>query len=502
MGGHEHLYLYRRKNNRILLKSGVDFFSFSDMRFDFSQSFYSPEMNAQLSETRRIAISTNPPANDYFSKNEKSVVIEANGDFSMNKVGAQGLTFRDYDSDFYYNNNQMDIVLNHFKDCSELRNETLGGPIGDQNNKIEITTQCVWVDLKETSEDMQKDGIYKELKEYSDSIYITLEERGKQPLFILKPSIDMTSRHIRTNENVFGNFIAKLVQIELGAELLFLNSGCLRSFTHYPEDHVFTWMDLNKITPCPNYYQLARMKGYQIIQMLENSYRGLPDPLGSFNQIAGARVWITPSKLYDEEAVLKRKSDVFKGRISKIQFEGRRFDKDHVYLVSMRHFPMSGKDGFSAMKECCVFADFGEEVNNYNCLLHFGSLPSNAEIREEYALFEKHLKPFVVDQDLYNIQRKNNDWVFSDYRGEIVHIRHNAKLDTAKDEFLTLKSLERNKLVNSISEERLRALLEGLKVETIKRLRKYLLVEGISKIEENYVFEIHPRLENRVNILK
>ena len=397
-----------------------------------------------------------------------------------------------YKSDLYYNDSNFKTKMMHFP-------ETLLNTVDNQfGQKIKVDVMRVDIDKNDYDKALEEEESYKVLSEHVEQVLTELNEKGKEKMFYLLESIDLTSHSVRTSENNMANWICRFIQIESGADVAICTGGALRSMRKYDKDHVFTLMDLNKMTAIIDHFEFVSVPGTVFVQILENGYRGLPNALGSFMHFAGANVVVDQNEHYDEEEVLTRDKDLFSKRIKEIALDLDDFDpKKNILLVGL-HFMVEGKDGFSAFKKTKRLGTKDTVLTKNDALSKFFRLSGDSQIREEFMLFKKTIDPHITDSMIRVVQQKNDPYKVNSKKTEMKFVKKKKTTDQQKADFLTQEAVESFGLHEEFCKEKFVELLNTLKNRVLKRLRKYSIIQGLREIEGSWVFEINPKFFSKV----
>lgn len=515
------MFMYRKKCNKVLLKSGVNFRTYSELKVSFEES---EEVAAVIPEPQSESIisinikplednAEDPPKNNQHQAHFwNSNLLGFGGGMSLNSVDDSmdsNTTVNDlnlikdyvtkadsntsYQSDFYYDDSKMPMKIMSFP------GDILNLVENQFSQVIHVNVERHDLDYKGYNGEYDSDPIYISLKKTVDDILSEIIEKGKEPLFFICDEIDLTSKAVRTRENNMANWICRLLQIESGADLVLMNGGSLRSMQTYPKDHIFTLMDLNKMTAIPDHYEFAGILGNQLVKIMENGYQGLPNALGCFLHIAGANVEIDTTIKYSMEEVMARDEELFETRIKKLNLDHMEFKSNGYYFVICHEFMLTGKDGFEAFKTVDHLGIVGQKYQDAPMLMNVAKMARDPEVRAEYALYDKYLNQFVKDSNMRVVQIGNTPFKFNKTKKRFLACKKKEARDVNKTKWLTEAVLGEFGLTGEFDMKRFTEMLETLNIECIKRLRKYNIMQGIRELEEGqFVFEILPKLYDKI----
>jgi len=291
------------------------------------------------------------------------------------------------------------------------------------------------------------------------------------------------------------------MQIESGARLALLHGGNIRSMCKYSKGHVFTVMDLNKMTAIMDHYEYVLITGEILVQILENSYRALPMPLGCFLHLAGVNAVVDPSSDYDEEEIMESNKELFKGRVKKVFFDNFEFDRNEQFTAIGQHFILEGKDGLVGFKRSKHLGMEDKIMTHNQEILTFARVANVKKYQDEYYLFKKFIAEYISDSDIRVVQNKNHYFIIDKNTCKLRLDTSLKNADNAKIEILTQDLINKYGLSNSFSKSKFCEMLDSLKISCLKRLRKYRIVEGIRKLENKSVFELNPKFYSKVEII-
>lgn len=497
LGGHEHVYLYRKFGNSVLLKSGVNFKTYSELTLGFRES----EEKLKIFEKKKNLFKlTNflkkklakPVSDSSSSDGSKDSETDSENANYLENYKSTGDKTTSYKSDFYFNDSNFSTKMFHFPGHLQNTVKNQFAP------RIELNVRRVDIDEKDFDKELLTEPSYLRLKEHVEHVLTELEEKGKEKMFFLLDDVDLTSHSVRTRENNMANWICRLVQIESGADIAICTGGSLRSMQKFDKDHVFTLMDLNKMTAIIDHFEFVSVPGKVFVQILENGYRGLPNALGSFMHFAGARVVINQSESYDEAEVLKREEKLFSKRIKCVGLDQEDFDPEKDIVLIGLHFMVEGKDGFSAFNKGRRLGVKDYNITKNDLLGRFFRITRDENVRKEFRVFKEFVAPHVHDSMIRVVQNRNDPFRINSSKTKIKLSKTRRYLDAKKKEYLTEELLDEYHLKENFVKEEFLDLLERLNLTALKRLRKYLIVHGIREVEGDWIFELSPKFFSRV----
>ncbi|MDR0404767.1 MAG: bifunctional metallophosphatase/5'-nucleotidase [Oscillospiraceae bacterium] len=157
---------------------------------------------------------------------------------------------------------------------------------------------------------------------------------------------------VRTRETHLTKIITDAVLKETGADLVFLNGGSFRSSINSGS---ITMNDVLSVSPFNNFIVTKKIKGLNILKMLEWGLDKYPSPTGSFPQISGMYC------AFDDKAKAGR-------RVKIIRIGDLPIDYTKEYTVATNDFIAHGGDGYKVVKdslEAGEYSGLNEIVANY-----------------------------------------------------------------------------------------------------------------------------------------
>ena len=200
----------------------------------------------------------------------------------------------------------------------------------------------------------------------------------KKPVLITETEIDFKFNTIRNYESGFATWISNLINIDMGCDCCFFNSGSFRSDRVYPAGYVFTLEDIYEIFPILTIFCHLEMTGTMILRMLENSVSKWPALEGRYLQLGGIKMKFDPSK---EEG-----SRVIDGSVL---IKDNLLEKDRTYCVCTTDYMTLGRDGYDVLKEAKMIIDEENGPNMLDIISDYLDIPNKKENREEIDKFKQ-----------------------------------------------------------------------------------------------------------------
>lgn len=483
LGGHEHVYLYRKFNNSILLKSGVNFQTFSEVRLSFRES---SEFKWKFQ-----------PKDNWFQKFHQNDGGRANNSEAENtnymlNYKSEGKSSESYKSDFYFNDSKMKTQMTFFP------SEIVNSQQNQFGRKVQVEVRREDISGLKSTQFLKTTKSFVKLQAHVDKLVQEIEEKGKEPLFHLMSDIDLTSNSVRSKESNMANWVARLIQIESGADVAFLHGGNIRSMRAYPRGHTLTLLDINQMTAIVDHFEYVSVTGRVLLQILENGYRGAPNPLGCFLHPAGLSVVLDISKEYDVDRVMSTQNGWSFERVSQVKMDHGDFKFDKKYVVVGQSFIVEGGDGFHGFKKARSMGVKDKMLTNNQEIVGLARLAKTEKFRNEFLLFKKYLCGHVSDSDMREVQAEKDCYLIDPLNSKIKMDSLIRIQDNQQSQLVTLSLLHQFHLVSNFSKSNFLKMLQTLQVSCIKRLRKYKLISGIRGSGDSSIFEIDPKFYSKV----
>ena len=232
LGGHDHVYMIKRHNNKLLIKSGTNFENFSSILLSLSQVPFQTQ-----------------------SKNNNEL-----------------------DHEFFY------FIKKNEKKFKDEYKFSLNRPYGYLN----INLKPITVEINDPPSII--------IDEHVRELNRSLDEKFKVPLCKLISELDVRSNACRLKENALANLITDITREKLDVDIVFLSGGHIRADTHYPSGHILTYADICSLFPWLDNFWISELTGNDIKIILEQGYRSLPNAGGNFLHISGLQITVDAKK--------------------------------------------------------------------------------------------------------------------------------------------------------------------------------------------------------------
>jgi len=165
----------------------------------------------------------------------------------------------------------------------------------------------------------------------------TLEEKMKLVIGTVATPLDGRFSKVRTEETSTGNFVCDILRREIGADVVILGGGTLRS-DEIQGPGEFTLGDLVKILPMQSSCVLLEVSGQVLLDALHNGVSTYPKLEGRFAQVSGIAFEFDP-QLPETSRVIP----------DTVKVHGEPMDLDRRYTLSTTAYTAGGKDGYDCL---------------------------------------------------------------------------------------------------------------------------------------------------------
>lgn len=245
-GGHEHIFLVERKNNRVLLKSGSDFKQFSAIRFELFRN--KAELEASVHESN-LKIEDGRPA-DIIEDNKFSFVLDE------------------------LNEEQMKTRHWHFpakwdfpgkgKDGEALADDPANADL-KQYTYLNVYIERVDISFSDPSK------MDPEFQEDFKQNYLPMLKEEMVPVFHFRDAVDAREPQIYGGEMPIGDFLTDIIKADTFADIVMLNAGSVKSEFAFPKDTVIMKADAMRMLQRPS-ESLRSVPTVKSVTMLFNKW--------------------------------------------------------------------------------------------------------------------------------------------------------------------------------------------------------------------------------------
>lgn len=221
-----------------------------------------------------------------------------------------------------------------------------------------ITTECVAADTIEVAEGdaiaARAAEIQAEIDADYGAVFATTEVR-------LNGDRDPGNR---TEETNLGNLITdalvwKAAQQGEDVDAAITNGGGIRATIEAGD---ITKKDINTVLPFGNTLNIIKIKGSELLEVLEASTYCTPTAIGGFPQVSGIEFTINTMKAFDQGEIYGDTTYYAPKSINRVTIQtvgGKEFDPEATYTVATNDFMASGGDTYYAFTTATANYDLG-----------------------------------------------------------------------------------------------------------------------------------------------
>lgn len=227
-GGHEHIFLIERKNNRVLLKSGSDFKQFSAIRF---------ELFKDEADFKAFADAAN--ANVREGAKPAEIVEDNTYSFVLDEL----------------NEEQMKVRHWHFPKRWEFPGKGEDGQPLQAKPEDDDLKQYTYLNVYVERVDISFADPSKRDPEYAEDFkknYLPLIKDDMVPVFHFQGAVDAREPQIYAGEMPIGDFLTDIIKADTFADIVMLNAGSVKSEFAFPADTVLMKADAMRMLQRPS----------------------------------------------------------------------------------------------------------------------------------------------------------------------------------------------------------------------------------------------------------
>lgn len=249
------------------------------------------------------------------------------------------------------------------------------------------------------------DIVQKKIDEYNAEIAYLYDAIGTSEVELTINDPDTGIRAVRTKETNMGDFVADAYRSITGADVAFVNGGCVRSSIMAGEVSRKSLMDVN---PWNNKMCVISVSGQKILDALEFGSCASPNESGGFLQTSGLTYEIhnyleTPIIL-DEYGVIKEIDSSKEPRVKNVKINGEAIDPEKMYTLAGNYYMLKeGGDGYT------MFMD--SEV------LQMENLPTDADMLIQY--FTETLGGKITKEQYGNPKGEGRIIIYQGMEGDV-----------------------------------------------------------------------------------
>lgn len=232
----------------------------------------------------------------------------------------------------------------------KIRTELVSS-VPEPDKKLDLPADS-WKKLEDTGKyvDAKVQDAMDEINERLDE---SLEKKiGETPFRLYDSDPETGKRRVRNGETNLGDLCADAYRISMGADIGMINGGGIRSFIE-PGD--ISYREAMSVMPFGNMTCVARVKGQQILDLLEVNSRKYPEESGSFLHVSGMTYAIDPD--VESTVVLDDDGNFVEitgaRRVHSVMVGGEPLDPEKEYTVSCHDYYLkNGGEGYIVSGKC------------------------------------------------------------------------------------------------------------------------------------------------------
>ncbi|WP_164522128.1 5'-nucleotidase C-terminal domain-containing protein [Halocella sp. SP3-1] len=151
---------------------------------------------------------------------------------------------------------------------------------------------------------------------------------------------------VRTSETNLGNLIADAILANIEADLAFINSKGINASI---DRGLITKGDVLNVLPSKDRVVVKKIKGADLLKIIEYSLSKYPDAEGIFPQVSGIKIIFT-------------QDNTSLNRVLKVWINDLPLEEEKYYLVATNDFLAAGGDGFETFKKAKTIQE-GERLD-------------------------------------------------------------------------------------------------------------------------------------------
>ncbi|QTL97070.1 LysM peptidoglycan-binding domain-containing protein [Iocasia frigidifontis] len=151
---------------------------------------------------------------------------------------------------------------------------------------------------------------------------------------------------VRTSETNLGNLIADAILANIEADLAFINSKGINASI---DRGLITKGDVLNVLPSKDRVVVKKIKGADLLKIIEYSLSKYPDAEGVFPQVSGIKIIFT-------------QDNTSQNRVLKVWINDLLLEEEKYYLVATNDFLAAGGDGFETFKKAKTIQE-GERLD-------------------------------------------------------------------------------------------------------------------------------------------
>jgi 5'-nucleotidase/UDP-sugar diphosphatase len=253
-----------------------------------------------------------------------------------------------HEIDYYQtllDNKTIDFALKMSPYIETLEDETLVNPTKRytlSDSKTTLMLKLTWP--SNSPQELNIEEVSLDLKAYPDdtATVLLIDEYNKRlnrllnhPIGVLTQAITSEKRLIRTEETVFGNFIADAMKEAANADIALINGGAIRGNKNYQANSTLTRGNIIRELPFRSHLAVVSVSGEQLWAALENSVSRVEDVHGRFLQVSGISFRYSMTPMPGK-------------RVQSVSVNGKPLVLTQQYVLATSDYLIEGGDGFTS----------------------------------------------------------------------------------------------------------------------------------------------------------
>lgn len=491
-GGHEHIFLIQRLNNRILIKSGADFKQFSAIRFELFKGL--EELKSHVTEVNKDL--------DPLEQTPQSIEKDF-GPWVLDDLNKQQLNTRAWNFPIPYS-------FEPPKDNNgELRDK-------DDAEIAQYKYLNIYVERADIKFD-QRNGIDQGFMDDYMKNFFPFVKPLMRPAFQFENAVDIREPQIYEGETPIGDFLTDIIKADTGADIVILNAGSIKSEFAFPQGSVVPIADakrmLQRSTPyiktMPKLKTLRKIFLKNLNKISSNSadfpvFAGIKIKIKSLKGILQSLEFIRPkvwSPLFDFPS-LSENERFFKARKEYQETDNRLNEQETEFLKKELEFYQK-EEKLNAKK----IAESKSKNSNAN---KKDELAGKTQISEEESQEEKDFKQEKKDFEKlrmkYDFSAANLDSLRESYFNQKFEIESNKEVITDENQRFSLVTLDF--IINSYSgqEDFFKDIKKDLSETREEWYRARLAADKAMEMRDYYhaaqLEEVNDKIQNNGKVLE
>lgn len=180
----------------------------------------------------------------------------------------------------------------------------------------------------------------KQVESYLQRINRLLDD----PIGYWETQVSTQTHIVRSQENIFGNFIVNAMLDFTQADIALINSGSIRGNKVHLANDIVTRRTIANELPFRSTLIVVSITGKDLLEALNIGFQALDKLKGAFPQVAGMKI------KYDSRSKTNN-------RIKSVTIGGKPLDLEQTYLLATTDYLAQGGDGYVAFKRAVIHSE-------------------------------------------------------------------------------------------------------------------------------------------------